>query len=190
LPDGSGELHRLSIFEMNLTITECGYGFVRLVAVPRIGTRGLTGRRPGRYRRCMPQSILVFDFGANEDAAQQARHKIDAWKQGFRLGNKMTLKFDREEPSEKGADAEAAGAEKKPAAKKTAAKADKGEKAQGAARVRLLVKLNFSDHEKLTYQRWLDRIPAEEPFKSAKGETLRSGDPALAKTAELFESLD
>jgi len=154
-----------------------------------VGKRGLTGRRAGRYRRYMPQSILVFDFGANEDAAQQARHKIDAWKQGFRLGNKMTLKFDREEPSEKAGDAEAA-AEKKPAAKKPAAKAEKTEKAQGAARVRLLVKLNFSDHEKLTYQRWLDRIPAEEPFKSAKGETFRSGDPALAKTAELFESLD
>jgi hypothetical protein len=45
----------------------------------------------------MPQSILMFDFGANEDAAQQARHKVEAWKQGFRLGNKMLLKFDREE---------------------------------------------------------------------------------------------
>ena len=138
----------------------------------------------------MAPSILIFDFGANEEAAQQARHKIEGWKQGFRLGNKMLLKFDREEPSGKTGDAEGAVAEKKPAAKKSAAKTEKAEKAQGTSRVRLLVKLDFSDHEKLSHQRWLDRIPAEEPFKSAKGETLRSGDPALAKTAELFESLD
>jgi hypothetical protein len=135
----------------------------------------------------MAQSIFIFDFGTNEDAAQQARHKIDAWKQGYRLGNKILLKFDREEPSGKGGtDAAAA----KPASKKSAAKTEKTEKAPGASRVRLLVKLDFSDHEKLSHQRWLDRIPTEEPFKSAKAETVRSGDPALAKTAELFESLD
>lgn len=132
----------------------------------------------------MAQSIFIFDFGTNEDAAQQARHKIEGWKQGYRLGNKILLKFDREEPSEKGGP-DAAPA--KPASKKSAAKS---EKAPGASRVRLLVKLDFSDHEKLSHQRWLDRIPTEEPFKSAKAETVRSGDPGLAKTAELFESLD
>ncbi|MBZ5695714.1 MAG: hypothetical protein LAN36_10190 [Acidobacteriia bacterium] len=138
----------------------------------------------------MAQSIFIFDFGTNEDAAQQARHKIDAWKQGYRLGNKILLKFDREEPSGKGGP-DAASA--KPASKKSAAKtekADTADKAPNTSRVRLLVKLDFSDHEKLSHQRWLDRIPAEEPFKSAKAETVRSGDPALAKTAELFESLD
>ena len=45
----------------------------------------------------MAQSIFIFDFGTNEEAAQQARHKIEGWKQGFRLGNKMTLKFERED---------------------------------------------------------------------------------------------
>ena len=135
----------------------------------------------------MAQSIFIFDFGTNEDAAQQARHKIEGWKQGFRLGNKMLLKFDREEPSGKGGPDTAPA---KPASKKSAAKTEKAENAPGASRVRLLVKLDFSDHEKLSHQRWLDRIPTEEPFKSAKAETVRSGDPALAKTAELFESLD
>ena len=135
----------------------------------------------------MAQSIFIFDFGTNEDAAQQARHKIEGWKQGYRLGNKILRKFDREEPSEKGGP-DAAPA--KPASKKSAANTEKAEKAPGASRVRLLVKLDFSDHEKLSHQRWLDRIPTEEPFKSAKAETVRSGDPALAKTSELFESLD
>ena len=64
------------------------------------------------------------------------------------------------------------------------------EKAEGAGSVRVLVRLDFSDHEKLSHQRWLDRIPNEEPFKSAEAETIRSGDAAHPKTVELFESLD
>ena len=47
----------------------------------------------------MAHSYLVFDFGTDEETAQQARHKIEAWKQGFRLGNKMLLKFERVEPT-------------------------------------------------------------------------------------------
>jgi hypothetical protein len=151
----------------------------------------------------MAQSIMVFDFGGNEEAAQQARHKVDAWVQGFRLGKKILLRFDREDAPE-GAEKTApepapakhaddkkkhAGAKKthsggkdKPAAKK--------EKAAEGGRVRVLVRLDFSDHEKLTHNRWLDRIPAEEPFKSAKGEVIRHSDPAFAKTAELFDSLE
>lgn len=152
----------------------------------------------------MPQSILIFDFGTNEEAAQQARHKVDAWKQGFRLGNKMLLKFDRQEtPEDKAPEPEVEAAEKqKPAKKKPAARGKKSERKAhdemgdeqdenptGNIRVRLLLRLDFSDHEKLSHQRWLERIPAEEPFKSAQGETIRSGDPAFAKTAELFASL-
>jgi hypothetical protein len=53
-----------------------------------------------------------------------------------------------------------------------------------------VIRLDFSDHEKLTQQRWLDRFAAEQPFKSAKGETIRQGNPAFAKTAELFDSLE
>ena len=153
----------------------------------------------------MSQSILVFDFGTNEDAAQQGRHKVEAWKQGFRLGNKMLLKFEREEtPEDKAPELEVEAAEKKkPAKKKSAARGAKSEaKAHdemgdrkdesptGNVRVRLLLRRDFSDHEKLSHQRWLDRIPAEEPFKSAKTETIRSGDPAFAETAERFDSLD
>ncbi|MGA8012276.1 MAG: hypothetical protein WB949_07610 [Candidatus Acidiferrales bacterium] len=138
----------------------------------------------------MAQSILIFDFGTNEEAAQQARHKVEGWKQGFRLGNKMMLKFEREDIATEGDGKEEASAKpmKKTAEKKPTAKKD--ESAESATRVRLLVRLDFSDHEKLSHQRWLDRIPTEEPFKSAKAETVRSGDPEHPKVAERFDSLD
>jgi len=146
----------------------------------------------------MAQSILVFDFGTNEEAAQQARHKIEAWQQGFRLGKKILLKFEREESNGK---AEAAAKEipDEPAAKGKSPKkgpvagAKSGaakENDEPAPRVRLLVRLDFSDHEKLTQQRWLDRIPSEEPFKSAKVETIRRSDEAFRATSDLFDSLD
>jgi pyruvate/2-oxoglutarate dehydrogenase complex dihydrolipoamide acyltransferase (E2) component len=153
----------------------------------------------------MPQSIFIFDFGTNEEAAQQARHKVEAWQQGFRLGKKMSIKFEREHvDASESAEAESGPAEKpKPSNKKSAnpkgapaAEAggdatDKAsaEKHNSSSRVRVLVRLDFSDHEKLTLQRWLDRIPAEEPFKSAKSEAIRTGNPDFAKTVELFDSL-
>jgi hypothetical protein len=149
----------------------------------------------------MAQSILIFDFGTNEEAVQQARLKVEVWKQAFRLGDKISLKFEREEPAEKEATADELAAEpsgkaksggKKAAGKaaKPAAKPGKEDSKEPAARVRLFVRLAFSDHEKLSHQRWLDRIPTEEPFKSAKGETVRSGESAFAKMSETFESLD
>jgi hypothetical protein len=155
----------------------------------------------------MAQSILIFDFGTNEEAAQQARHKVDGWKQAFRLGDKLLLKFEREEPAtlEKDGDAaaeespkttakassKAKGTNKRPSAKAGAkAEGEKEEKAEPAGRVRVFLRLAFSDHEKLSYQRWLDRIPAEEPFKSAPGETVRSGQSEFEKTSEQFEALE
>jgi len=145
----------------------------------------------------MAESILTFDFGTNEEGAQQARHKIEGWKQGFRLGSKMVLKFERDNEEEQTGQDENASAKpkqesskKKPAAKKRAAKDDGQDVAEAAGRVRLLLRLNFSDHEKLSHQRWLDRIPAEEPFKSVKTETVRTGDPEFPAIAELFDSLD
>jgi len=109
----------------------------------------------------MAQSYLIFDFGANEEAAQRARHRIEGWKQAFRLGEKMQLKFERSTP----------------------------EKTNGGERIRLLLRLDFSDHEKLSHQRWLDRIPAEEPFKGAAPQVVRTGDAGFDSTSELFDSL-
>ena len=133
----------------------------------------------------MAHDFLIFDFGTNEEEAQQARHKVEGWTQGFRLGKKMLLKFEREAADDSAATAKAA---EKPAAskKKSAAKSDA---AEPSANVRILVRLDFSDHEKLSLQRWLDRIPAEEPFKSAKTEIIRQGQPGFTETAELFDSL-
>ena len=132
----------------------------------------------------MAHSFLVFDFGNDEETAQQARHKIEAWKQGFRLGNKMLFKFERGESEEQGGTAPAA----KAGAKKRSS--PKSEKSETSGNVRVLVRLDFSDHEKLSQQRWLDRIPSEDPFKSAECDIIRQPDAEFAKTAELFESLD
>ena len=143
----------------------------------------------------MAQAIMMFDFGTNEEAAQQARLKVERWKQGFRLGNKIQMKFERQASAEKeGSPAEkAASAESKPGKKKSPASGAKeggtDGKAASGGRVRVLLRLAFSDHDKISNQRWLDRIPAEEPFKSAKAETVHPGDEAFSKTSELFESL-
>ena len=115
----------------------------------------------------MAHSFLLFDFGSNEDAAQQARHKVEAWKQGFRLGNKLTVKFDR-------GDGKPGGEEAHP-------------EEQG---ILVIVRLDFSDHEKLSHQRWLDRIPSEALFRDARPKILRQGDPEFAGTAERFDALD
>ena len=145
----------------------------------------------------MAESILTFDFGTNEEGAQQARHKIEGWKQGFRLGSKMVLKFERDHTAEQTAQEENASAtpkqessKKKAAAKKRTTKDEGQDSEESSGRVRLLLRLSFSDHEKLSHQRWLDRIPAEEPFKSVKTETVRTGDPEFPALAELFDSLD
>ena len=128
----------------------------------------------------MPQTFLVFSFDTNEDAAQQARHRLDAWKQGFRLGNKVQFKLERQdsEPPEK---AEAAGKGKKK---------DKEKEPESNGRVRLLVRIDFSNHEKHLFQQWLQRIPSEEPFKSAKPEIIHHGQPAFDQTSDLFDNLD
>jgi len=116
----------------------------------------------------MPQSFLVFDFGKNEEAAQQGRHTIERWKQGFRLDKKMLLKFDRKED-----------APDEDAAKARLAPGD----------VLLLVRLDFSDHERLSHQRWVERIPNEAAFKEASARVIQSGDADFERAAERFGAL-
>jgi hypothetical protein len=155
----------------------------------------LTHPLTDRYTIFMAHSYLIFDFGTDEEAAQQARHKLESWKQGFRLGNKLLLKFEREgsgdaDTGTDGAAKASAGEVKSPVGKKKSSTKEKQEKSEPGGNVRLLIRLDFSDHEKLSHQRWLDRIPSEEPFRSVEAETVRHNDPAFTKTAELFESLD
>ncbi len=155
---------------------------------------------PAKIKR-MAHSFLVFDFGGNEEAAQQARHRIDGWKQGFRLDKKLQLKFDRKETEGKPAAAsQTSSAATKGASKGKAAK-NKSKSDDGAAKepgstpetpseIHVIVRLDFSDHEKLSHQRWLERIPGEEPFKGASPKIVRAGDPEFEKLSELFDSLD
>jgi hypothetical protein len=49
--------------------------------------------------------------------------------------------------------------------------------------------LYFSSHEKLSEQRWLQRIPSEEPFKSASPKMIQQGDAEFEATDEQFEAI-
>ncbi len=134
----------------------------------------------------MSETYLTFDFGTNEDAAQQARHKLDGWKQAFRLDKKLLFKFERgDAPAPEPAEAAPA---KGPAKDKE--KSKKVEKpAAPSGTVKLLVRLYFSGHEKLSEQRWIQRLPAEDPFKAAAPRVVLHGDPDFAATQERFQNL-
>ncbi len=153
----------------------------------------------------MAHTYIRFDFDTDEEKAQQARHKLDGWKQAFRLDKRLLYKLDRPEsaPEEAGSKPEAV-EKPAPAAKtktKATAKAAAKTKAKssepptekpapaGNTRVGLLVRLYFSSYEKLSEQRWLERIPAEEPFKSASPKIIHQSDPEFASTDSQFESL-
>jgi hypothetical protein len=110
----------------------------------------------------MAQTYFIFNFGTAEDVAQQARHRLDSWRQAFHLTNKLEYKLEREP----------------------------GKKEDAPEHLKLIVRLDFSDHEKLSYQRWLDRIPTEAPFKEASPKVVRPGDADFAATASVFEGLD
>ncbi|HEY2460673.1 MAG TPA: hypothetical protein VGI16_07695 [Candidatus Acidoferrum sp.] len=131
----------------------------------------------------MAHIYMVFDFGTDEEKAQQAHHKLQGWKQAFRLDKKLQFKFDRAD----GDTPEAAESEAKPK--------PKGKKAGESSEecdvdVKLLVRLYFSAHEKLTEQRWIDRIPSEEPFSEAEPEVIREGEPGFTEILTKFEALE
>ena len=151
-------------------------------------------------------SIYIrFDFGTDEEKAQQARHKLEGWRQAFRLDKRVQYKMDRPEnaatesaakpaPAEK--TAAAAKTKEKPAAMATVKGASKSSEAAAAktesasnGKVGLLVRLYFSSHEKLSEQRWLTRIPSEEPFKSASPKIINHDDPEFDATDQQFESI-
>jgi len=153
----------------------------------------------------MAHIYMTFDFGTDEEKAQQARHKLDGWKQAFRLDKKLIYKFER--PAQQGDGAKPA--EPAPAENETA-KAGKGKTAKNAASkgkavrkeeetrevaastgpVKLHLRLAFSGHEKMTEQRWLNQIPTEEPFKGAARETAKVSDPGFAEIESKFEALE
>ena len=150
----------------------------------------------------MAHIYMHFDFGADEEKAQEARHKLDVWKQAFRLDKKLQYKMDRPEEADEEEDSasNAAAAGEKDAEKaKSKSKSRHGKKTgraesdsedNGSGNVSLLVRLYFSSHEKLSEQRWLDRIPTEEPFKSASPKVLRQGEAGFEEALKQFSDLD
>src|SRR6266481_4101175 len=140
----------------------------------------------------MAHSYIRLDFGTDEEKAQQARHKLDGWRQAFRLDKKLQYKLDR--PENPGVTASTPEPDVKAPAEKPKGKGAENAKGQAASakssvppagktsaaangKVGLLVRLYFSSHEKLSEQRWLDRIPSEEPFKSASPRVVHHSDP-------------
>jgi hypothetical protein len=147
----------------------------------------------------MAHTYLLFDFGTDEEKAQLARHKLEGWKQAFRLDKKLQYKLERGEEEAKSAAeavqkaAEPAKVEKPKPKTKSKAKPNKAETSEEAphanGKVNLLVRLYFSGHEKLTEQRWLDRIPSEEPFKEASPRVVRQGEAQFDEVVKQFDSL-
>ena len=141
----------------------------------------------------MAQTYLLFDFGADEAKVQQARHKLDGWRQAFRLDKKLQFKFDRgENAAGEAAPAETPAKLEKGKAEKSKAKPKRsGEDApEKNGNVKLIVRLYFSGHEKLSEQRWMKQIPSEEPFKGASPRVVPEGAPEFAETLQRFDSLD
>ncbi|HEY4816380.1 MAG TPA: hypothetical protein VIH67_03065 [Candidatus Acidoferrum sp.] len=146
----------------------------------------------------MAQTYLLFDFGSDEEKVQQARHKLEGWKQAFRLDKKLQYKLEREQSptpeTPARAEPEAPKAEKnKPGKGKSKPKAkssDAPAATENHGPVKLFVRLYFSGHERLSEQRWLDRIPTEEPFKSASPKIVRESEPAFADVLKQFDTLE
>jgi hypothetical protein len=151
----------------------------------------------------MAHIYMHFDFGADEEKAQEARHKLDVWKQTFRLDKKLQYKLDRPEEAVEEEEASPSGdatvsakqgekSKSKPKSqhRKKTGRAEGGAEENGTGNVSLLVRLYFSSHEKLSEQRWLDRIPTEEPFKSASPKVLRQGETGFEEALKQFSDLD
>ncbi|HEY2118227.1 MAG TPA: hypothetical protein VGH37_03505 [Candidatus Acidoferrum sp.] len=137
----------------------------------------------------MAHIYMQFDFASDEEKAQLARHKLEVWKQAFRLDKKLLYKFERSGETGTAAEAEA----EKPATSKGKSKA-KPESPKKASKengnVHLLVRLGFSGHEKLSEHRWVERIPSEEPFVSASPVTVKPDDTKFADMEKRFEDLE
>jgi hypothetical protein len=132
---------------------------------------------------------MQFDFGKDEEKAQLARHKLETWKQAFRLDKKLLYNFERAADGAAGPEPVAAKSEKPKAKGKSKAK-DETEAPASNETVKLLLRLGFSNHEKLSEQRWVDRIPTEEPFVAASPKVLKPGDAHFADTEKQFEELN
>jgi hypothetical protein len=143
----------------------------------------------------MAQTYLLFDLGSDEEKVQQARHKLESWKQAFRLDKKLQYKLEREQSASSStteAKPEPVKTEKSKSAKTNSKSKPKSAEpaAENGGPVKLFVRLYFSGHEKLSEQRWIDRIPTEEPFKSASPKIVRESEPEFADILKQFDTLE
>jgi len=167
----------------------------------------------------MAHIYMSFDFATDEEKAQLARHKLEMWKQAFRLDKKLLYKFERpgggiapapaasgevdggpieaqgklKPTATKGGKKGGTGATKAAAAKGKAKAAEEVKKAVAASPagpVKLHLRLGFSAHEKMTEDRLVKKIPGEEPFSSASPAVMRQGEPGFDETAAVFDALD
>jgi hypothetical protein len=152
----------------------------------------------------MAHIYFSFDFGTDEEKAQQARHKLEMWKQAFRLDKKMLYKFERESNAEASSEDGAEKSEEtdKAAKKGKASKAGKsksgGKKKEDAdvgadvptGNVKLYLRLAFSGHEKMTEERLLKKIPSEEPFSELSPKPVKDEDTEFGELEAKFDSLD
>jgi hypothetical protein len=152
----------------------------------------------------MAHIYFSFDFGTDEEKAQQARHKLEMWKQAFRLDKKMLYKFERESDAEASSEdgAEKSEETEKAAKKGKSSKASKsksqGKKTEDAAgggdpptgNVKLYLRLAFSGHEKMTEERLLKKIPSEEPFSDLSPKAVKDADAGFRELEAKFDSLD
>ena len=147
----------------------------------------------------MAHIYMQFDFAGDEEKAQLARHKLEVWKQAFRLDKKLLYKFERseelggatEEPKAAATETHKAKGKSKAGAKHDGAKADKtGAEDKEGGNVHLLVRLGFSGHEKLSEHRWVERIPTEDPFATASPVTIKPDSEQFADIEKRFEELE
>lgn len=175
-----------------------------------MGMAYLDLRPSGTQTRLMAHIYMTFDFGTDEEKAQLARHKLDGWKQAFRLDKKLLYKFERSGQDGGSAPAEPAPEKNEPAKSDKSVKSVKAGKAGGGAKaktkskeeekpavspvpngpVKLHLRLAFSGHEKMSEERWVKRIPAEEPFKEVGAETVKPSDASFAEEENRFEALE
>src|SRR5580700_3173741 len=78
---------------------------------------------PPSQTNFMAHTYLLFDFGTDEEKAQLARHKLEGWKQAFRLDKKLQYKLERAEDETKAASEHSEKPAEAPKAEKPKAKA-------------------------------------------------------------------
>lgn len=140
----------------------------------------------------MPHIYIQFDFAKDEEKAQQARHKLEGWKQAFRLDKKLLYKFERiaANSSGDGSKSEKSENSEKPGKAKGKSKTKPEEPSPASNEtVKLFVRLAFSSHEKLSEQRWVERIPSEDPFQAASPAVVKAGDAKFSDIEKQFEDL-